>query len=241
MNIYNGVKFLKANKISIIIPVFNEINTLSRIIEKVENADFCKLEKEIILVDDGSQDGTKELLKTFENKYKILFHARNMGKGAAIRTALYYTTGDIIIIQDADLEYNPDDYKKLIDLLINDETDVAYGSRFLDVASRKRFKFMQYLGNKSLTLFTNFLFGVRLTDMETCYKAFRADIIRNISIKSNKFDFEPEITAKILKFKYHLMEIPISYNGRSYTEGKKIGWKDGFGAIKTLLWYKIFD
>lgn len=233
---------MKANKISIIIPVFNEINTLKQILEKVENTEFCSLEKEIILVDDGSTDGTRELLrKDFEEKYKILFHAKNMGKGAAVRTALYYATGDIIAIQDADLEYNPADYDKLIKLIINDKADVAYGSRFLDTESRKRFKFFQYMGNKSLTFFTNLLFGVGLTDMETCYKAFRADVIRNISVKSNKFDFEPEITAKILKLKYHLQEVPISYNGRCYSEGKKIGWKDGFMAIHALLWYRIFD
>lgn len=245
----NMVKSLKASKISIIIPVFNEINTLNQILEKVEKAELCSLEKEIILVDDGSKDGTRELLKTLvENKnesasasHKIFFHAKNMGKGAAIRTALYYTTGDIIIIQDADLEYNPEDYNELIKLIINNEADVAYGSRFLSAESNKQFGFLQYLGNKFLTIFTNLLFGVELTDMETCYKAFRADIIRNISIKSNKFDFEPEITAKILKLKYHLQEVPISYNGRSYTEGKKIGWKDGFSAIKALMWYKIFD
>jgi glycosyltransferase involved in cell wall biosynthesis len=234
-------KILKAEKISIIIPVYNEISTLKQILEKVESAELCSLQKEIILVDDGSKDGTRELLKEFEHKYKILFHARNMGKGAAIRTALYYATGDIIIIQDADLEYNPDDYNELVRLIINDEVDVAYGSRFLAEESRKRFKVLQYIGNKVLTLFTNMLFGVKLTDMETCYKAFRADVIRNISIKSNKFDFEPEITAKILKLKYYLKEIPISYNGRNYTEGKKIGWKDGLCAIHALIWYRIFD
>ena len=232
---------MKATKISIIIPVFNEINTLKQILEKVEKAEFCSLKKEIILVDDGSKDGTREFLKLFEEKHKILFHAKNMGKGAAVRTALYYATGDIIVIQDADLEYNPDDYNKLIKLIINDEVDVAYGSRFLDIESKKRFRFLQYLGNKFLTAFTNLLFGVGLTDMETCYKAFRADIIRNISIKSNKFDFEPEITAKILKLKYHLQEVPISYNGRKYSEGKKIGWIDGFSAIRALIWYRIFD
>lgn len=232
---------MKARKISIIIPVYNEINTLKEIIEKVENADMFSLEKEIILVDDGSRDGTRELLKSYDEKYRILYHAENMGKGAAVRTALYYTTGDIITIQDADLEYNPDDYKGLIELIINDKADVAYGSRFLSAEFRRRFRFLQYLGNKLLTFFTNFLFGVGLTDMETCYKAFRADVIRNLSIKSNRFDFEPEVTAKILKLKYLLKEIPISYNGRNYSEGKKIGWKDGFMAIHALLWYRIFD
>lgn len=234
---------MKANKISVIIPVFNEISTLKQILEKVENAELCSLEKEIILVDDGSKDGTRELLKIFEenHQYKIIYHAKNMGKGAAVRTALSCATGDIIVIQDADLEYNPDDYNELIKLIINDKADVAYGSRFLAAQSKEKFGFLQYLGNKSLTFFTNLLFGVGLTDMETCYKAFSADIIKNISIKSDKFDFEPEITAKILKLKYHLREVPISYNGRNYTEGKKICWKDGLGAIKALIRYRFFD
>ena len=232
---------MKAKTISIIIPVYNEISTLKQLLEKVENAEMCSLEKEIILVDDGSKDGTRELLKEFESKYKILFHARNMGKGAAIRTALYYSKGDIIIIQDADLEYNPDDYNELIQIIINDEADVVYGSRFLGSVATKNFRLLQFLANKFLTLLINLLFGAKLTDMETCYKAFRADVIRNIAIKSNKFDFEPEISAKILKLKYYLKEMPISYNGRSHAEGKKIGWKDGFSAIRALIWYRMFD
>jgi len=232
---------LKANKISIIIPVFNELNTLKKILEKVENADFCLLEKEIILVDDASKDGTKNLLENIEDKYKVLYHAGNMGKGAAVRTALYYATGDIIIIQDADLEYNPGDYNALIKLILEDKADVVYGSRFLSSQEEKRFRLLQYLGNKFLTFFTNILFGVALSDMETCYKAFRADVIKSILIKSNRFDFEPEVTAKILKLKYLLKEVPVSYDGRNYSEGKKIGWKDGFMAIHALLWYRIFD
>lgn len=232
---------LKANKISIIIPVFNEINTLEQILEKVERADFCSLEKEIILVDDGSEDGTRELLKIFEENHKIILHSENMGKGAAIRTALGHVTGEIVVIQDADLEYNPDDYSELIKLIMEEKADVVYGSRFLSFESKKRFGFLQYLGNKFLTIFTNLLFGVKLSDMETCYKAFKSDIIKNISIKSNRFDFEPEITAKILKNKCVINEIPISYNGRNYSEGKKIGWKDGFSAIKSLVRYRFFD
>lgn len=232
---------MKASKISVIIPVYNEVNTLEQLLEKVENADMCSLEKEIILVDDGSVDGTRELLKKLENNYRILFHAKNMGKGAAVRTALYYTTGDIIVIQDADLEYNPDDYDELIKVIINNEADVAYGSRFLTPSSLKNFRFLQFWANKFLTFMTNLLFGMKLTDMETCYKAFRADVIRSISLKSNRFDFEPEISAKILKSKYFIKELPISYYGRTYDEGKKIGWKDGLVAIKALLWYRIFD
>ncbi len=231
---------MDANKVSIIIPVFNEINTLKQLLDTVENTDFCLLKKEILLVDDGSTDGTRQLLKLFETKYKVLYHAKNMGKGAAIRTALYYATGDIIIIQDADLEYNPKDYTKLIELIITDEADVVYGSRLLEKKERKNFKFLQLLGNKFLTELTNLLFGTNLTDMETCYKAFRADVIKNIPIQSNRFDFEPEITAKVLKLNYLLKELPISYNGRAYAEGKKISWKDGFIAIVTLIKYKLF-
>lgn len=217
------------------------MNTLKQLLEKVENAEMCSLEKELILVDDGSTDGTRELLREFENKYKVFFHAKNMGKGAAVRTALYYSSGDITIIQDADLEYNPDDYNKLIKAIIDDEADVAYGSRFLNPDSGKNFKFLSFWANKFLTFLSNLLFGAKLTDMETCYKAFRTDVIKNISIKSNKFDFEPEISAKIFKLKYHIKELPVSYNGRSHEEGKKIGWQDGFSAIRALIYYRMFD
>lgn len=234
---------MKAEKISVIIPVYNEISTLKEILEQVKNADLCSLEKEIIMVDDASVDGTRELLKELEEtqQYKIYYHAKNMGKGAAIRTALSYTTGDIIIIQDADLEYDPKDYTELIRLIIEDKADVVYGSRLTGSKPARSFKFLHLIGNKFLTLLTNLLYDTTLTDMETCYKAFRADVIKNITIKSNRFDFEPEITAKVLKRKYHLYEAPISYYGRDYNEGKKITWKDGFGAIRALIKYRFFD
>jgi glycosyltransferase involved in cell wall biosynthesis len=234
---------LKAKKISIIIPVYNEIFTLEKILEKVETTNFCSLEKEIILVDDESTDGTRDLLKKLEetSKYKIYYHTENQGKGAAIRTALEYTTGDIIVIQDADLEYDPEDYNNLLPIILESKADVVYGSRFLKERTSGAFKLSHYIGNKVLTLITNILYGTTLTDMETCYKAFRADVIKNINIKSNRFDFEPEITAKILKKHYHLIEVPISYYGRCHDEGKKITWKDGFGAIRALIKYKFFD
>lgn len=235
---------MKANKISIVIPVFNELNTLHEILEKVGDASFCSLEKEIIMVDDGSVDGTRDLLKQLENSeqnYKIYYHAKNMGKGAAIRTALAYVTGDIVVIQDADLEYDPHDYEDLIRLILEDRADVVYGSRLSGGKPTRSFKFMHLLGNKFLTLLTNLLYDTTLTDMETCYKAFRTDVIKGISIKSNRFDFEPEITAKVLKRKYHLYEASISYYGRDYTEGKKITWKDGFGAIRALIKYRFTD
>ena len=237
---------MKITKLSIIIPVYNEINTLESILDKVKEVDFLSLEKEIIMVDDASKDGTRELLKKIEeedtqNRYKIYYHAKNMGKGAAIRTALSYATGDIIIIQDADLEYDPQDYVDLIKLIMDNKADVVYGSRISGGKPSRSFKFMHLIGNKFLTLLTNILYDTTLTDMETCYKAFRSDVIKNITIKSNRFDFEPEITAKVLKRKYHLYEAPISYYGRDYQEGKKITWLDGFGAIAALVKYRFFD
>ena len=234
---------MKAEKISIIIPVYNEISTLDKILEKVNEAYFQGLKKEIILVDDGSKDGSREKLKELESfgSYKIYYHAKNMGKGAAIRTAISYITGDIVVIQDADLEYDPKDYEDLIKLIIDDRADVVYGSRLSGGRPTRSFMFTHLLGNKFLTLLTNILYDATLSDMETCYKAFRADVIKNITIKSNKFDFEPEITAKVLKRKYHLYEAPISYYGRDYHEGKKITWKDGIAAIIALIKYRFVD
>lgn len=224
------------NKISILIPVYNEKNTLQEILKQVEAVDFG-LEKEIILIDDFSTDGTKELYKDLN--YKILYHEKNMGKGAALRTGFNAATGDIIIIQDADLEYNPADYKPLVELIKNDEADVVYGSRLADTRNQGKFLLLSYLANVTLSFMTRILYGTFLTDMETCYKAFRADFIKGITIESNRFDFEPEITAKILKKKARFKEIPISYNARQESEGKKITWKDGVQAIFTLLKYRF--
>ena len=224
------------NKISILIPVYNEKNTLLEILKQVEAVDFG-LEKEIILIDDYSTDGTKELYKDLN--YKILYHEKNMGKGAALRTGFNAATGDIIIIQDADLEYNPADYKPLVELIKNNEADVVYGSRLADTRNQGKFLLLSYLANVTLSFMTRILYGTFLTDMETCYKAFRADFIKGITIESNRFDFEPEITAKILKKKARFREIPISYNARQESEGKKITWKDGVQAIFTLLKYRF--
>lgn len=226
-------------KITIIIPVYNEIKTLNQILEKVEKTDFCGLEKEIILIDDGSTDGTKELYSTLS--YKVLYHDVNQGKGAAIRTGLKEATGDIIVIQDADLEYDPVDYKDLIQLILDNKADVAYGTRLNGGKPSRAFMFHHLLGNKLLTLITNILYNTTLTDMETCYKAFRADFIKDITIKSDRFDFEPEITAKVLKKGARIYELPISYYGREYAEGKKITWKDGFQAIWTLIKFRFVD
>ncbi|MFA7658295.1 MAG: glycosyltransferase family 2 protein [Candidatus Gastranaerophilaceae bacterium] len=229
------------NKITILIPIFNEVNTLRIILQKVEEASFCGLEKEIILIDDFSTDGTREILKELENKYKVFYHDKNQGKGAALRTGFEHVTGDIVIIQDADLEYEPADYEPLIKLILDDKADVAYGSRLSGGKPSRSFMFTHLLGNKLLTLMTNILYNTTLTDMETCYKAFKTEFIKGIEIKSNRFDFEPEITAKVLKRGARLYELPISYYGREYEEGKKITWKDGFHAILALIKFRFVD
>lgn len=228
-------------KITILIPVFNEVNTLKTILQKVEEATFCGLEKEIILIDDFSTDGTREILDDLKDKYKIFYHDKNMGKGAALRTGFEHITGDITVIQDADLEYDPVDYEPLIQLILDGRADVVYGSRLSGGKPSRSFMFTHLLGNKVLTLMTNVLYNTTLTDMETCYKAFKTEFIKDLKIKSDRFDFEPEITAKILKKKARLYELPISYYGREYSEGKKITWKDGIHAMWALLKFRFMD
>lgn len=225
-------------KISILIPVYNEKDSLLELLKKVESVDYG-LEKEIILIDDFSTDGTKDLYPQIS--HKILYHEVNQGKGAALRTGLKEATGDIIIIQDADLEYNPEDYIPLVEHIKNDEADVVYGSRFADKRNKGNFLFLSFVANKTLTLMTQILFGTKLTDMETCYKAFKSDVIKDVEIKSNRFDFEPEITAKVLKKHVRFHELPISYNARTNDEGKKIGWKDGVQAMFALIKFRLFD
>lgn len=227
-------------KITILIPVYNEAATLETMVQKVEKADFCGLEKEIILIDDCSTDGTKELYSKFQN-HKIFYHEKNQGKGAALRTGFKQATGDIIVIQDADLEYDPVDYAPLVKLILDGKADVCYGTRLAGGKPSRSFMFTHLLGNKFLSLLTNILYGSTLTDMETCYKAFRADFIKGIEIKSNRFDFEPEITAKVLKRGARLYELPVSYYGREFAEGKKITWKDGFHAIFALIKFRFTD
>lgn len=226
------------NKVSILIPVYNEKDSLLEILKQVEAVDFG-LEKEIILIDDYSTDGTKDLYASLP--YKVFYHSRNMGKGAALRTGFSQATGDIVIIQDADLEYNPADYKPLVNLIATNSADVVYGSRLADTRNNGKFLLLSYLANVTLTYLTRILYGTYLTDMETCYKAFRRDFIRDITIRSNRFDFEPEITAKVLKRNARFMEVPISYNARKTSEGKKITWKDGVHAIWALLKYRFTD
>lgn len=228
-------------KVTVIIPVYNEKNTIESVVSAVENALFANLEKEIILTDDGSTDGTREILEKLAEKYKVIFHEKNSGKGAAIRSAVKEATGDFIVIQDADLEYDPSEYDKILPLLVDEKADVVYGSRLLDGQNKNNFMFRSMMANIFLTKLTNLLYGIKITDMETCYKAFRSEFIKKITIKSNRFNFEPEITAKLAKQKIKIVEVPISYNGRRYGEGKKINWKDGLQAIRTLIKYRFVD
>ena len=226
-------------KITILIPVYNEVNTLAQILEKVEQTDFCGLEKEIILIDDYSTDGTRDLYKNYD--YKVLYHEKNMGKGASLRDGFKEATGDIVTIQDADLEYNPEDLLPLVKVVLDNEADVAYGSRFMNIDKSKNFMLTHFLGNKMLTIITNILYGATLTDMETCYKVFKSEYVKHLDIKSNRFDFEPEITAKVLKQGARLKEVPITYVARGFEEGKKISWKDGFAAIFALIKFRFMN
>ncbi|HPM77865.1 MAG TPA: glycosyltransferase family 2 protein [bacterium] len=226
-------------KLSILMPVFNEKTTIEEIVKQVMSVD---LDKELIIVDDGSTDGTVAILKEKVEplpNVRVYYHGVNQGKGAAIRTGKQYIEGDIAIIQDADLEYDPNDYHTLIDPIVKKKADVVYGSRFL--GPRRAFLFWHYLGNRFLTFVTNLLYDTMLTDMETCYKAFRAHILKEITIRSNRFDFEPEITAKVFKRGYKVFEVPIYYSGRDFSEGKKISWKDGFRAIWTIIKFRFTD
>jgi glycosyltransferase involved in cell wall biosynthesis len=230
----------KQKVLSIIVPVYNEENTVLPLLKKVHQVKLFGLKKQIIVVNDGSTDKTAQALKKVKiPNCKIIQYEKNRGKGAAIRTAIPHTTGDFVIIQDADLEYDPADYEKVLELLLNGKADVVYGSRFLGV--HRSFLFWHYVGNKLLTLVTNILYDAVLTDMETCYKAFKGDLIRSLKLRSNRFDFEPEVTAKVLKRRSKLFEVPISYNGRDFAEGKKITWRDGFVAMTTLIRYRFMD
>ncbi len=225
-------------EISVLIPVYNERATIIEVVRRVQAQPF---EKEIIVVDDCSTDGTRELLleTDWAPNVRVLYHEKNMGKGAGIRTALQAASRDIIIIQDADLEYNPNDFSVVLRPIIDGVADVVYGSRFLGI--HRSFMLHHYIGNKLLTLITNVLYNNILTDMETGYKAFRAPVIKDVKIRSNRFDFEPEITAKVLKRGYRIYEVPIYYAGRDYAEGKKITWRDAFAAIWALLRFRFTD
>ncbi len=219
-------------------PVFNEVKTLREIVKRVEDVD---LEKELIIVDDCSTDGTRNILRGMERNpgIRVFYQDRNMGKGAALRTGFKNITGDIVIIQDADLEYNPQEYHKLIRPILDGRADVVYGSRFITTEERRVLLFWHTFGNSFITLISNIFTNLNLTDIETCYKVFKADVIRSLTIEENRFGIEPEITAKIAKKRCKIYEIGISYSGRDYSEGKKIGWKDGVRAIWCILKYNV--
>jgi glycosyltransferase involved in cell wall biosynthesis len=225
-------------KLSVVIPVYNEKNTLQALLQRVRNV---PIDKEIILVDDCSIDGTRDLLKQLqqtETDLKIIFHEYNQGKGAALNTGFKNVSGDIVIIQDADLEYNPEEYPHLLAPILDGRADVVYGSRFLGSPQRVHL-YWHYVGNKFFTLLSNIFTNINLSDMETCYKVFKASLLQRFSIRSRRFGIEPEITAKFAKMKCKIYEVPISYSGRDYTEGKKINWKDGIAALFWIFYYNI--
>lgn len=239
-------------------PVYNERATLEDIVQRVQAVDLTvnstnsnpvlpgpvELEREIVIVDDGSTDGTRDILDEWRENpppnMTIIYHERNSGKGAALRTGFQHATGDIFIVQDADLEYDPRDYVKLLEPLLEGRAPVIYGSRFSG-GPRAAMSLSHTLGNQLLTIITNLLYGTSLSDMETCYKCFRRDVINGMVLRSRAFEIEPELTAKILKRGYTIFEVPISYNGRAFHEGKKISWKDGFSAVRTLIRYRFVD
>ena len=225
--------------ISVIIPVYNEVTTIKEIVKRVQSVDLAK---EIIIVDDASTDGTREALNELKEGegITVLFHESNQGKGAALRTACKEVKGDIVIIQDADLEYDPQEYSKLIRPIIEGKADAVYGSRFLGGPHRVLL-FWHYVGNKLLTLFSNMFTNLNLTDMETCYKVFKTSLLKELSIESNRFGVEPEITTKLAKLKCRIYEVDISYSGRDYGEGKKINWKDGVAAFYWIAKYNLWS
>jgi glycosyltransferase involved in cell wall biosynthesis len=245
-------------KLSIIIPVYNEAATLREILRRVRGVKVVvptgfdadgnddqqvRLEKEIIVVDDGSQDGSRQIVQeeAARGDLRVFYHERNQGKGTAVRTGLQNATGDFIIIQDADLEYDPREYRLLMQPMLEGRADVVYGSRFRGGPTKTMF-FMHMLGNRLLTLVTNILYDTIISDMETCYKCFRAEVIRGIPLHARGFEFEPEVTAKVLKRGHRIYEVPISYTGREFNEGKKINpWRDGLKAAWTLIKYRFVD
>ncbi|RMF03508.1 MAG: glycosyltransferase family 2 protein [Chloroflexi bacterium] len=228
-------------KLSIVIPCYNEIDTIETILEQVQQVEL-PLEREIVIVDDCSTDGTRDYLHTLENRdgFRVVFHTVNQGKGAALRTGFEHATGDLIIIQDADLEYDPNEYPILLKPILDGKADVVYGSRFAGGESHRVLYFWHSLGNRFLTLLSNIFTNLNLTDMEVCYKVFKRKILNQLTIEEDRFGFEPEFTAKIAALDCVIYEVGISYYGRTYDEGKKINWRDGIRAVYVILKYGIF-
>ena len=228
-------------KLSIVIPCYNELATIENVIDAVNNSPYSN--KEIIIVDDFSTDGTREKLQNIIESSgrvsRVFYHDINQGKGAALRTGIQAATGDLVLIQDADLEYDPNEYPRLVEPILHNKADVVFGSRFLGADAHRVLYFYHRVGNFFLTLLSNMLTNLNLTDMETCYKVFRREIIQSISIEENRFGFEPEITAKVAKLHCRIYEVGISYYGRTYKEGKKIGWRDGVWAIYCIFKYNL--
>jgi glycosyltransferase involved in cell wall biosynthesis len=239
--------YTEIEKLSIVIPAFNEGLTIHKILDKIKSVELLNgIEKEIIIVNDFSSDTTYESIKNYMNNNEnqnILYleHTENKGKGAALHTGIQYATGDVIVIQDADLEYDPSEYNILLKPILNNFADVVYGSRFMGGNPHRILFFWHSIGNKALTFLSNMLTNLNLTDMETCYKMFRADVLKSLNLKEKRFGFEPEVTAKIARIVgIRIYEVGISYYGRTFEEGKKIGWKDGFRAMYCIIKYKIF-
>jgi glycosyltransferase involved in cell wall biosynthesis len=232
----------RPTKLSVVIPVYNELRWIETVLDRVAGADTCGCELEIVAVDDASSDGTTALLRTLASRFpqlKVFEQGVNQGKGAALRRGFAEATGDVILIQDADLEYNPEDYPMLLKPILDDRADAVFGSRFLGGPHRVLY-YWHSLGNLFLTTLSNMTTNLNLTDMETCYKVFRTETLRKVSTKQDRFGFEPEITAKMARVEARIYEVPIGYAGRTYAEGKKIGWKDGFRALWCIIRYGFF-
>lgn len=227
-------------KLSIIIPCYNEIETIDSILEKVLEVEL-EVEREIVVVDDGSTDGTRDYLRSLDDdQFKIVLHQANRGKGAALRTGFKQASGDLVLIQDADLEYDPGDYSRLLRPILDGKADVVYGSRFVGSEAHRVLYFWHSVGNRLLTLLSNIFTNLSLTDMEVCYKVFKKSILDQIELKEDRFGFEPEVTAKVARLNCQIYEVGISYYGRTYEEGKKIGWKDSVRAVYVILKYGLF-